>query len=163
MLTEYLSGYRKKFLTAILCVHLVAGVFAMSMDLLYPFSPIKSTAEFINKQKMSDLLVVGSVDYEVSPLTAYINQKIYQPQSNKFGTFHIMKYGRENKSDEEVLDRVSELLTSIGQDVLLISSHQIKASAPHLCISELWEFNKTIIGQNYFLYLVRKDEDICGR
>ncbi len=161
--TEYLAGYRKKFLTLILCIHFLAGIFAMCMDLLYPFSPVKSTAEFINKQKLSDLLIVGSVDHEVSPLTAYINREIYQPQSSKFGTFHVMKYGRENKSDEEVIDQIIELLKSTGQDVLLVSSNPIKASTPRLCISELWRFNKkTIIEQGYFLYLVRKGEDICA-
>jgi hypothetical protein len=155
--SDFLVPYKNQFLTVILLIHMIAGVFAVSMDLLYPFSRIKDVADFVEKQKMTGVPIVGSPDYFTSPLTAYLNSKIYYPEIGTFGTFVTTKYGRTNKTSEETLEKISELL-KLNKEVLFVSDNMLETSRPDLSISEVAEFPRGITSEEYYLYLVRKRE-----
>jgi hypothetical protein len=149
--------YKAKFLTGLLCVHFAAGVYAMSMDLVYPFSENRNTADYIKEHQMAGMLIAGSRDYSASPLTAYLDQEIYFPESGTFGTFIVWNEEREAKPPQEFLEKISELIELRDEEVLFISTQELSNNRPDINVTELARFTRSIvIGENFYLYRVRR-------
>ncbi len=150
--------HKSEFITAILCVHFAAGVFAMGLDLHYPFSHNKNAAEFIKEHHIDDMLIVGSRDFFTSSMTAYLDREIYFPESGTFGTFIVWKVGRHIKPPREFLERISELIESRNEEVLFISTDELNNDRPDINITELARFTGSLIHEDSYLYRVRRRE-----
>ncbi len=152
---QFLPRYCGAFLNALLFISLVGGVFAMSMDLRYPFSETRKVAEFIEGHITDGAVLVGN-DFMVSPMTAYLNRRCYMLESGTFGTFVIWDNKRETKDDNGTLQTLGELLNSGTQELLFVSRSRLDRGAPDLEISELAEFTKSLNGDTFYVYRVRK-------
>lgn len=147
--------YRGVFVTGILCLHIPAGIFAWSTDLIYPFSSIRATADYINESGLQEMLVVGSDERFVSPITAYVNKKFYYPDSERFGTHVVYNQNTRGRSSTEILERAQEFLHQGNAAVLLVLSFELKDRSPSVTVEELKHFESGIVGdEEYFLYRV---------
>lgn len=151
--------YKPRFLTVVLCVHFAAGGFAISKDLIYPFTEIKNTAEYIKEHRMTGMLIAGSQDISVSPLTVYLNQKIYFPESGTFGTFIVWNKFRKPKPPQEFLEKIREHIELRNEEVLFISTKELNNNESDINVTELARFTRSIVNdENFYLYRVRRHE-----
>lgn len=159
-ITSFFRKHKNQYLNLLLCTHVIAGLFAFSMDLKYPFSASKEVVNFIESQQLKDALIVGSGDMEVSPITALLDRKIYYPESNHFGTF-VKWNQRKSVKDEEIIDKVNQLIVEQkSPKALLILDHWLdkpKAERPDLSISELYHSSQSLaLDETYHLYLIQR-------
>jgi hypothetical protein len=147
----------KKFVMVMLYADLAAGLIAFGTDVLHPFSASKEASRFIASRQSGDMLIAGSRDSPVSPLSAYLNSKIYYPESDRFGSFIVWNRKRKRLDAPEVLEKVGQLITHEKKDVLLVLNYRLLAHRPDLTISKLSEFSHSIIpDETYYLYLVQR-------
>jgi hypothetical protein len=143
---DLVAKHKNKFITAILAVHLIAGIYAMSMDLFYPFSGSKPAAIFIQEQQMTNMRIVAGSDNVASALSAYLDRKIYISQST---------------TPQETLGKLSQLTRLCDEDVLFVSNYGENLGKEDVNVSALAEFNETIVRddkEKYYLYLIRKPQ-----
>lgn len=160
-LSSSLSRYRDSIIVLMLSAHLIAGIFAIGMDWVYPFSASKEAAKFIIDKGMKDMLILGYRDVQASAVSGHLNRPIYYPNSDRFGSFVIFDRKRLKKiTDEEVLEKGQGLISREKRDLLLVLSHRLNELAylPY-SVTMLREFNSGIVSDEmYFLYLMRYDK-----
>jgi hypothetical protein len=133
-LNNLFSKYQNKVITAILCTHVVAGIFAFTMDLYYPFSLTKEVARFIDEQRMNDIAVVGDIDYINyigPPLSAYMGKKVYYlgGQSSGLGSFLVWDEIRgdiRTQNSYQFFDNLGEYVKAKNKDILLVSKNKLE-------------------------------------
>ncbi|HAJ62037.1 MAG TPA: hypothetical protein DCP31_24690 [Cyanobacteria bacterium UBA8543] len=158
--TSFFRIHQNQYLNILLCIHVMVGIFAFSMDLKYPFSASKEVVSFIESQQLQEALIVGSGDMEVSPIAAILDQKIYYPESKGFGTF--VKWNQRKKvNNQEIIDQVNQLIVNQKRPKVLLILHQWldkpKAERPDLSISELYHSSQSLaLDETYHLYLIQK-------
>lgn len=151
----FINRHRNKFVTLILCVHLAAGIFAITTDFRKPFSANKELAVFIEKQQMDDVIIVGNPDYAASPLAAYLGRKIYYLEQDDFGSFIV--WDHEDMRPREALRKISELISLKNKDVFLVANYDLAISRSDLSITEVARFTNAILrAEQYHLYLIRR-------
>lgn len=153
--TSFIQRYKGAFITAILCLHIPGGIFAWGMDLVYPFSAIRATADYMKAAGLQEMRVVGSDERFVSPITGYLEKTFYYPDSERFGTHIVYNAGTRGRSSTEILERARQFLHQGQPAVLLVLSFKLKDPSHDLNIKELKHFESGIVGdEEYFLYLV---------
>ncbi len=153
--TSFIQRYKGAFITAILCLQIPGGIFAWGMDLVYPFSAIRATADYIKAAGLQEMRVVASDERFVSPITGYLEKTFYYPDSERFGTHIVYNAGTRGRSSTEILERARQFLNQGQPAVLLVLSFKLKDPSPDLTIKELKHFESGIVGdEEYFLYLV---------
>ncbi len=135
-----LNNYRNAFITTLLCLHLAAGVFALGMDFLKPFSTGEATAAFVRQYKSPDMIVVGYPDHATNFLSAYLGGEIYDLESDVFGSFTVLSRNRKEVKGEEVAEKVRRIMEAQNKDVLLVSSYSLNGDTTPLDFSELASF-----------------------
>ncbi len=85
--TSLLAPMERFFLPSILAMQVVGGVYAWTLHLVRPFSASKQAADFIRQHGYANLLIIGSKEPNVTPVTAYLDRPIYYPDSERYGTF----------------------------------------------------------------------------
>lgn len=154
-ITHYLKKYQKKIITIILLIHMLSGLYAYSMDLIYPFSKSKVTAEFIQNQGLSDELIIGNTDAKVSPISAYIDKKIYYIQYDRLGSFFNNHQRKYLKSQLKLIDKINSVIKNNSSKNVLILSYPLNIKTSQLKITKVNEFNKSIVAEEqYYIYLV---------
>ena len=159
-LTQIVSFFyqrRHQYLTVILLIHVVAGIFAYTRDLNDPFSASKEVAAFIETQGFKESLIIGTKDFAVSPIAGLLNKKIYYPESESFGSFIVWKK-RPDFQSKDLLGKVNQVLIKTNRNqALLILSSRLKTQNPDLSISELFQSSQSIVSdETYHLYLVQR-------
>jgi hypothetical protein len=169
------------FLPSILAIQVVAGAYAWALHLRTPFSTSKLAADFIRQHGYANLLIIGSPEVKVTPVTAYLDRPIYYPDSERFGTFSCEDSARHNPSTTEVLRSVVQMAMKTHGDTLLVwygllttsdngvaqpltsawlsldgSKYSQSARPPEqrMKISRLVAFQKVIVDEDYSLYLI---------
>ena len=156
---KFVEKYKTVFIMVILYAQLVAGLVAFSRDLLVPYSASREAARFIQSQKLEQMLIVGSKDYAVSPLSGYLNKKIYYPERNEVGSFVLFNNKRKEVDSVAVLEQVSQLIKQNKQNILLVLNSELDTSRTGLKVSPLSKFTKSLISnEKYYLYLVSPAE-----
>jgi hypothetical protein len=128
------ASYQSKFIITILSLHVVAGIFAFTMDLNYPFSVTKEVARFIKNHRMENISVVGDVDYVNyigPPLSAYLGKRVYYlgAHSSSLGSFLVWD-GNRGKIRElnsyKFFENLSNYIKTKNQEILLVLNHELK-------------------------------------
>ena len=157
-IAEIVKNYQGVFLTTILCLQVVAGVFSYVKDLMYPFTVSKSVASFIKTNRLDRLTIVGSPDFPIASLSAYLNKPIYNPINEQFGTYVVWSNARDDNVKAEMLvDSIEKKQAQEQQDILLVLDQPIDFSEFDLTIVELRKFSRSIVRfeSEYYLYLVK--------
>ncbi len=169
------------FLPSILAIQVVAGAYAWTLHLMTPFSASKLAADFIRQHGYADLLIIGSPEGKVIPVTAYLDQPIYYPDSERYGTFSVENSARRDLSAQETLQSVTQMAMKAHGDTLLVWYGRLTTSdngitqpltsawlsldgskyprsgrptEPRIKISQLVAFQKVIVDEDYSLYLI---------
>ena len=176
-----LAPMERFFLPSILAIQVVGGVYAWTLHLVRPFSASKQAADFIRQHGYANLLIIGSKEPNVTPVTAYLDRPIYYPDSERYGTFWWDRTGRHDLSAQEALQSVMQMAMKTHGDTLLVwyglltvSDNDItqpltsawlsldgsKYPRPgwpteqRIKISQLVAFQKVIADEDYSLYLI---------
>lgn len=75
-----------KFFNILLLIHAFAGLLVFYLDVSYPFSRSRESADFIRKNYPHHL-VLGHRDVGASSVCAWSDTLFYYPQSDRFGSF----------------------------------------------------------------------------
>lgn len=149
------NTHKHRYLNIILSLQVLAGVFAFTMDLNYPFSSSKEVANFIQAQGLNKILMVGSRDFAISPITAFLQQKVYYPESGTFGGF-VNWNKRQVLGSKKVIDKTNNFIEQQNQKTLLILSSDINTETTKFNYTELWKSSKSITEEDFKLYLIKK-------
>lgn len=158
---DWIIKYKSLLLTILLCVHIVGGVYAYGRDILDPFSASEAATEYIRNNQYDKLTIIGKKEDIVSPLSAFLNKKIYYPESEHFGSFSVWTARKEqnpNITHQEILEQTNNLLNKEDKEVLLILDEELKSNIPEVTARELKKFESSIvIDEIYYLYLITKN------
>lgn len=153
--------HKSQLLTILLCVHVVAGVYAYGRDILDPFSASEAATKYIKNHQYEKLTIVGSEENKVAPFSAFLNKKIYYPESEDFGSFAAWTANKnkqnKNITQQEILEQIDDLLDKENEEILLISDKELKSNIPEITIKKSKKFESSIIiDEIYYLYLITK-------
>ena len=140
----------------ILWLQLIAGIVAFSRDLITPYSSSQVTANFIKDNELSNHLIMGSEDFTIAPISGYLNQKIYYPESQKLGSYVLFNNERKIVNDGDIMKQMINIIDEENQDILLIMNREFMERSPNLDIEFIEKFTKSFIyNEKYYLYLVK--------
>jgi hypothetical protein len=152
---NFCDRYKTTLIMVILYAQLVAGIISFGRDLLIPYSASRETANFIKSQHLEQMFIVGSEDFAISPIGAYLNQQLYYPESQQMGSFVLFNSKRQPLNASGVLEQVSQLIQEKEQEILLILNYELTTSRDDLTITSLKQFTNAFIhNEKYYLYKV---------
>jgi hypothetical protein len=154
------KSYHNLAIMVILYCQMVGGIFAFTRDIIIPFSSSKEASAYIQEQyqdKLKDLFIIGSRDYAISPISAYINRQIYYPEISNMGSFVLFTNHRKEVNHTEVLSQVNEICQKQSNPVLLILNRPLETNHSNLNIDFIQQFTKGFnYDERYYLYSVTK-------
>ena len=154
----FVNRSKNTFLMIILLLQLIGGMVAFSRDLLTPYSASRATAKFIKQHNLESMRIVGSEDFAISPISGYLNRKIYYPESQQLASYVLFNEQRKYVNDTEIMRQISELIKEKPEDVLLILNHPLDTTRDDLRFSFLDKFTQAFIyNEKYYLYLVSQN------
>ncbi len=154
--SSFAHYHKKSFILMILWLQVIAGVVAFSRDLITPYSSSKVTAEFIKNNDLSEHFLVGSEDFTIAPISGYLNQKIYYPETKEMGSYVLFTNDRNIVDDAEIIKQMSQIIASEDKNILLILNREFLGSSPNLRIEFIEKFTQSFIyNEKYYLYLVK--------
>lgn len=154
--TDLNKIYRSRFISTILALHMIAGVYAVSMDIKYPFSTSLEAARYIRKNDLKEIPIFGSRYREVSTISGYLDKQIYYPELQRFGTFWTN--GVPDISPEELAKEIEGFAKTKQQDsVLVVLNKPIQAmNLSQVNLIELAHFDNSIVDEEtFYLYLAK--------
>ncbi|NJO77330.1 MAG: hypothetical protein HC827_01615 [Cyanobacteria bacterium RM1_2_2] len=143
------------WLSVFLCLQLVAGVYAYSMDLLRPFSVMKLAADYLQSHELQEHFILGHRYRQASVLAGYLDREIFYAESQQLGSFWSRRE-KEIKSEKKLLNAVQEVRRQNNSDVVLVLTKPINFPV-ELNIVELESFEGAIESSEsaVYLYLAR--------
>ncbi|MDZ8104089.1 MAG: hypothetical protein RM338_00470 [Nostoc sp. DedQUE12a] len=146
-------------LMLILYVHLLAGIYSFSRDLVLPFSASRETAQYLEKSGLNNEFIVASRDANMAPLSGYLNRKFYYPELKKMGSFTLFNKARQDVEQADILNQINSLLKNQDEQkkILLILNQKLNVNRNDLNIAPIKNFEKNWIdSERYYLYWVDK-------
>ncbi|CCQ60882.1 hypothetical protein [Crocosphaera watsonii] len=99
---------------------------------------------------------MGSEDFTIAPISGYLNQKIYYPESQKLGSYVLFNNERKIVNDGDIMKQMINIIAEENQDILLIMNREFMERSPNLDIEFIEKFTKSFIyNEKYYLYLVK--------
>ena len=141
-------------LTILLAAHLLAGIAAASLDLVFPFSASRDAAGFIKHHQLDRLVILGHADDAASAVAGCLGCRIYYPASRRWGSFVIWNQARKPKVEpEELLQQAAELSRQHHQAALLLLNYPLPPGRFPVIL--LQQFTHSLVPtENYYLYLL---------
>jgi hypothetical protein len=153
-------SYQKFLILTILISQVLAGIVAYTRDIFIPFSASRDTANYIQDQKLQDLTIVGTEDFAVSPIAAYLDQKIYYPETVSYGSYVLFNSQRKTVDSQSIFRQIDNLLKKNKGNLLLIVNQKMEALPNFLPIQKIKEFkNSFISNEQYSLYLIKNEKN----
>lgn len=153
---KFVEKHKNTLLMIILFAQLAGGIVAFSRDLLIPYSASREAARYIQSKQLDQMFIVGSRDANISPISGYLNRKIYYPERQGMGSFVLFNSHRKDVDSVAVLEQVSQIIKQEQINILLILNYELKTAKPDLNIVLLTKFTKSFIGnEKYYLYQVK--------
>lgn len=157
-ITYQFKKYNKQFITIILLIQALSGLYAYSMDLIFPFSKSEVASEFIKEQKLTNEFILGNKDTIVSPISAYLDNNIYYLEYGKLGSFFNNYQRKYIKSQSELVDKIDAVIKNNSSKNVLILSFPLDIQNNQLKFTKLNEFKGSIVAEEqYYIYLVEKN------
>ena len=137
----------------------VAGALAAAIDLTWPFSAGKDTAEFIERRGYADATIVGSKYFMVSTAANYLNRPMYYAETGSFGTFSRWKGYRAPVSPADLLRTAREMARLHQKDVVMVVSYDLGVVGDS--VQKLATFQRSIVPEErYWLYVIPYQEQV---
>ena len=121
----------KPYLMILFSVNIIGSIIAYQNDYENDFTTSKIAADFLKENKLDSLPYIGSVDYVISPIAAYLNKKIYYPEMRTEGSFCIWSSQRRSAIDKSDFTSAADSMIAKGVSkiVLIISTPFYYSSA----------------------------------
>ena len=164
-LVNLAQRHKQQFLTIILSLNFIAGISIYALDLNKPFSASKNAADYIEKNQLENLTIVGDEAMWISPLSALLDKKIYYPEISDFGTFTVMtsqsQPRNEDLTEQDIFQQVNKLINDRDRQILLILNEELQEQSSELQITPLSFFENSMVPEEeqYYLYLVSKADN----
>ena len=142
-------------LTTLLIVQGIASVQAYAMDIIYPFSGSHAIAQYIQTNQLEELPIFAQNGRISTGVISYLDTTAYYAQRNRYASFAVAPYRRDEETNEIVLANV-ESFAQKEPEFLVISGIPIDFSRAQRQVNLLAKVEKTIIG-NEQLYLYKAE------
>lgn len=151
---DFCRDHRDRAVTVLLALHLLAGAWAASLDLLFPFSGSRGAAEFICEWRLDGMLILGHDDGAASAVAGCLGRQIYYPARRCWGSFVVLDQERKPELEPgELLAQAGELSRGYSQEVLLLLSQELPPG--RFPVIPLKKFTNSLVpAENYYLYLL---------
>jgi hypothetical protein len=155
------SILRSRLWMSILVVQLVVGVFAITMDVRYPFSNGKAIADYVESHHLTNSTIVAVQDTVTPTIAAYLDRTLYQPAGRRFGEFIVWdaRLGRDVDSLPVAVGRFA----STRRPVLVVSTSSLPRELPDARLELLTAKTGAIVPEeNFWLYRVEYSRPRAG-
>lgn len=153
--TYYFKKYQKQIITIILLIQALSGLYAYSMDLMFPFSKSEVASQFIKEQKLTGEFILGTKDTIVSPISAFLDKNIYYIEYERSGSFFNNHQRKFINSQSELVDKIDTAIKNNSTKNVLILSFPLNIENSQLKFTKLNEFKGSIVAEEqYYIYLV---------
>jgi hypothetical protein len=153
---NYCQKNQQKTIAIILLFQMLSGLYAYSMDLIYPFSQSKAAAQFIQKQGLSEDFIFGAKDRILSPISAYLDQKIFYLEYNKLGSY--FNHPQKDLTSPELIEKINSAIEDNLRKNVLILTYPFDIKSVQFKKTEIASFTNSILGEErYYIYLVEKN------
>jgi len=147
--------------TGILALAVVAGLFAVALDLAIPFSDGRQVARYLERNHLQHAIIVGEPDTSASSVAAYLDERVYYPAGGRSGTFIVWDRAREAPVEPLALV-VRGLQGSTNEPVLLLVTRPLDvARFPHLQLLRAFD-DGIVVDEHFWLYRVERAPDRAG-
>ena len=141
---------RVRAFTVLLVVQVVAGVFAVGLDLAYPFSNGKQMAHFIDAH-YPGVAVIGLPDTAASTVAGFLDRPIYYVNGARFGTYVVWNRSRDTLQPLEDLVQPNPPSPSARHVLVLLNA---PLGDPNLHLRLVAHYDDGIVrDEHYWLYL----------
>lgn len=145
------ASVRSRLWTLLLLVQVIAGLFAVGLDLAYPFSNGRDVAQYIQRNGLDHFEIVGLPDTAASTVAGYLDRPIYYLAGSRTGTFVVWNTARNQVQPLEAVLRTQPPFGA-GSRVLVLSNRPIHD--PNVRLRLLVHFDNGIVGdEHYWLYV----------
>jgi hypothetical protein len=156
-ITYHFKKYQKKAITIILLIQALCGLYAYSMDLVFPFSKSEVASQFIQQRGLAEEFLLGSRDTIISPISAFLDKEIYYIEYERLGSFFNNHQRKYIKSQSELVDKIDAAIKNNSTKNVLILSFPLNNEDSQLKFTKLNEFKQAIVAEEqYHIYLVEK-------
>ena len=156
------AGYEKllsRLFTLVLGIHVVGAVTASCLEYRYVFSNAKKVAEYLEREKLTDNIIVGYMDYSSSSVLGYLKKRqFYYPQSYRYGSFVRWDNIRQpTMPQQNVFELTLWQREAKNKGVIIILNEPLDRSLPIARNLELLaEFTGAAVGgEDYSIYRLR--------
>ncbi|MEM6751422.1 MAG: hypothetical protein AAF630_00305 [Cyanobacteria bacterium P01_C01_bin.38] len=154
-ITYSLKKYQKTVITVILLIQVLSGLYAYSMDLVFPFSKSKVASQFIQEKGLAGEFILGSRDTLISPVSAYLERKIYYIEYEQFGSFFNNHQRKYINSQSKLVEKIDAAIKNNSTKNVLILNFPLNIENSQLKFTKLNEFKGSIVAEEQFhIYLV---------
>lgn len=129
-----LSNVMPLLLIFLLVMQLANGILAVRNDIRHEYSSSRRFGNFIRETpEIRNAIIIGEPDYRMESLPYYVDNPIYLPRENRFGTYvtftaEIDKYSLSLK---ELMTVAVQLKKERNRPVLIVIGHQLTDHGPY--------------------------------
>jgi hypothetical protein len=124
-----LPSYTSFVFHFILLLQAVAGCTAFVQDVRFPFSNCNDAGRYLARKDLSRQYLFGSLDFIVSPLSAFVHRPIYYPERDSVGTYIVSDDRRKQFPPmQEVVQKAIGLVHATCDSMVMILSGPITYS-----------------------------------
>jgi len=146
-------SFSSAFLTTLLSIQAFTGIYAYTIDLIYPFSTSQETAQYIQSHQLENEVLFGYDDRQVVSVSGYLDRSIYFPNREIFGSFW-----KGAKPKLETPQAVASSIDKFAQQqpsFIAIMSEPIAADLTVANLTELARFDRAIRhDERFYVYRV---------
>jgi hypothetical protein len=149
-LSAFCKKYQGFFISVLLISQLVQGARVYLQDCFHNFSSAKQAAQFIKKQGLEKMPIIGEPDYMASPVCGYLDKKIYYLRGKRFGSY--IRWDRRRLAAYDLNKLKDDPLLRDKKCLLVLTGEWEKVPFPMRKIKEFTEEMGT--GERYGLYIL---------
>ena len=156
----WVKRHQKTFFMVLLICQMIAGLIGLIRDLTLPYSASRETAHYLKVNHLDQEFLMGSEDFAMTPISGYLGQKIYYPESQTMGSFVLFNSQRKPVNDDEILQLAQKQLQQQNlSQLILILNHPLDQKAQEkqssLNVKAIAAMTRSFIGnEQYYLYRV---------
>ncbi len=158
VIKDKISGIVSRcFVILILIVQVVASCCANTLDVKYTFSNNIPVAQYIHKNGLDSLPLLGDGDFMASGVAGILDHDMYYMRPEKWGKFILpdQNWGPFiNFSEQDLLSEVSKVLNEKKTDLVLVLTYPFKDYRA-MGWTQIETFENSVIGEDYYLYRVK--------
>ncbi len=159
LVTNLQTRIKKPFIYFILALQSLSGISAFILDVYRPFSEAKYAVKYLEQKDLNSYPVAVDNLNTATPISGYLKGKVFYPTLN--GWVSYRRWDIQYKTEQPLFfSKLFENREKLGKEVIVILHRKLNPGTTvqfrgQMQISELIEFNKSIIGdENCFLYKV---------